>query len=196
MKQIIGIAIVMALLLFGCTGSESVEKKKLNETIVVLNQTGNEAGGNLLAQIGDTVSVDYLGTLDDGTVFDTSLKEEAEKAELPLRPSYSPLMFKVGAGQMIKGFDDAVIGMAEGDEKNVHLLPADAYGEVSAERIVEVPRASIGGTIAKGAIISASNGMQGTVVEVTESNVKVDFNHPMAGKALNFKIMMRKIVRG
>ncbi|MFH1056909.1 MAG: FKBP-type peptidyl-prolyl cis-trans isomerase, partial [Candidatus Micrarchaeota archaeon] len=61
---------------------------------------------------GDLVAVDYLGTLDDGTVFDTSIKVEAEKAGLPLRTSYEPLEFTVGAGQMIKGFDDAGVGLA------------------------------------------------------------------------------------
>ena len=103
----------------------------------------------MAAQKGDTVAVDYVGTLDDGTVFDTSIREEAIKAGLPLRSSYSPLEFTAGAGQMIAGFDAAVIGMKVGEEKNVHLTPSEAYGN------------------------------QG----------------PLAGKALNFRIVMRKITK-
>ena len=103
----------------------------------------------MTAQKGDTVAVDYVGTLDNGTAFDTSIKEEAQKAGLPLRDSYAPLEFTVGEGQMIAGFDNAVVGMKVGEEKNVHLTPSEAYGN------------------------------QG----------------PLAGKALNFRIVMRKITK-
>ena len=62
----------------------------------------------LTVKKGDNVKVDYLGTLEDGSVFDTSIEEESKKAGLPQRPLYEPLPFTVGAGQMIKGFDDAM----------------------------------------------------------------------------------------
>ena len=73
-------------------------------------------------QTSDTIQVNYKGTLNDGTEFDSSLK-----------PGRTPLEFKVGAGQMIKGFDAAVVGMKLGEEKTVILQPADAYGEKNTQ---------------------------------------------------------------
>ena len=77
---------------------------------------------------GDKIKVDYTGTFDDGTVFDASEKHG------------QPLEFEVGSGQVIKGFDDAVIGMKEGQEKKMVIPPAEAYGEVKAELRKKVPR--------------------------------------------------------
>jgi len=144
---------------------------------------------------GDTVAVDYVGTLDDGTVFDTSIKAEAQKAGLPLRPSYEPLEFVVGAGQMIKGFDDAVVGMKVGDEKTVHLQPSEAYGEKRADMIVTVPKSRVGGNVSVGDRLSSSQGLSGVVTNVTNDTVTADFNHELAGKALNFRIIMRRVTK-
>lgn len=94
----------------------------------------------VLIEAGDTVSVDYIGTFTDGEVFDTSYEQVARDNELYQegRP-YDPLGFEVGAGQMIKGFDDAVVGMAIGEEKTVTLAPEDAYGPSNPEMIIEMP---------------------------------------------------------
>ncbi len=145
---------------------------------------------------GDSVKVDYMGSLDDGSVFDTSIEEEAKKAGLPLRPSYEPLEFVVGAGQMIKGFDDAVIGMEEGDEKTVHLEPKDAYGEKRDELVLTVDKANVGGEVKPGMQLQSPRLGVGTVMEVKESVLIVDFNPELAGKALNFKITLKKIKIG
>ncbi|MCK5373322.1 MAG: FKBP-type peptidyl-prolyl cis-trans isomerase, partial [Candidatus Aenigmarchaeota archaeon] len=77
---------------------------------------------------GDKVKVEYTGTLEDGTVFDSSEKHG------------EPLEFEVGAGQMIKGFDDAVVDMEKGDEKEITLKPADAYGDPNPQLIQKVPK--------------------------------------------------------
>ena len=147
------------------------------------------------AQNGDSVAVDYVGTLDDGTVFDTSLQSEATKAGLPLRAAYSPLEFTVGAGQMIAGFDAAVVGMAEGEEKTVHLSPAEAYGEKRADLIVWISRANVPSDVKTGSQLTSSQGMSGTVIEMNSTSVKIDFNPALAGKALNFRIILRKITK-
>ncbi len=149
----------------------------------------------LKAQNGDTVSVDYVGTLDDGTVFDTSIKAEAEKAGLPARPSYAPLEFTVGAGQMIKGFDAAVVGMSVGETKTVKLEPSEAYGEKSGDLLVELNKSQLQGAedIKVGSKLQSSNGAVATVVNVTNTTITIDANHPLAGKALTFKITMREI---
>ncbi|VUT27814.1 MAG: FKBP-type peptidyl-prolyl cis-trans isomerase [Candidatus Syntrophoarchaeum sp. GoM_oil] len=90
---------------------------------------------------GDTVSVNYIGSLDDGTVFDTSYEDVAKENDIytPGRP-YEPLSFEVGAGQMIKGFDDGVIGMKVGETKTVVIPPEDAYGERNPEMATVLPR--------------------------------------------------------
>ena len=144
---------------------------------------------------GDTVQVDYIGKLENGTVFDTSIAAEAKKAGLPLREKYDFLEFTVGAGQMIKGFDSAVLGMKEGEEKTVRIPPAEAYGERTDKAIIYIPVASIGNSegIEVGSVLYAQSGAAGKVVEITNGTAKVDFNHELAGKTLVFTIRMVKI---
>lgn len=80
---------------------------------------------------GDTVSVDYVGRLDDGTIFDSSLEEFAKQMEnYASGRTFEPLEFTVGAGQMIPGFDAGVVGMKLGEKKTLIITPADAYGEI------------------------------------------------------------------
>ncbi|MFH1400733.1 MAG: FKBP-type peptidyl-prolyl cis-trans isomerase, partial [Nanoarchaeota archaeon] len=79
---------------------------------------------------GDTVKVHYRGTLDDGTVFDSSRSRE-------------PLEFEVGAGQMIKGFDQGVLGMEAGQKKDITLAPADSYGDPNPQMVQTVPKDKI-----------------------------------------------------
>lgn len=154
-----------------------------------------QGGGKMKVEKGDTVAVDYLGFLDNGTVFDTSIELEAVKAKLPPRISYVPLEFTVGAGQMIKGFDEAVIEMQEGEDKIIHLEPADAYGEKRQDLIITVPRSAINGSTEVGSMLVASNGAKGKVIESTNETVTIDMNHELAGQALNFKITMKKITK-
>ncbi len=84
--------------------------------------------GSYKVKVGDTVSVDYIGYFDDGKVFDTSLKAVAEENNLE-RKQFGPLKFKVGGGQVIVGFDKAVIGLATGDSKKFKVMPEEGYGE-------------------------------------------------------------------
>ena len=195
-----------ALLLLGCVGQETGNGKAAATAIPTVQPSATTVsvqasvqptqGGNAMtAQKGDSVAVDYVGTLDNGTVFDTSIKEEAQKAGLPLRASYSPLEFTVGAGQTIAGFDAAVVGMKEGEEKTVHLAPSEAYGERRGDLVVSVPRENVPADVKVGMQLSAPDGSRGTAVEVNATSVKIDFNHPLVGKALNFRIIMRKITK-
>lgn len=152
-------------------------------------------------QKGDTVRVDYVGKLENGTLFDTSLQAEAKKAGLEPRPSYEPLEFKVGAGQMIAGFDAGVVGMREGQEKTVKLPPSQAYGERREDAVISIPVASIGNSqnIKVGSMLFAQNGAAGRVIELTNgtnATAKIDFNHELAGKTLIFAIKMVSIKKG
>ena len=130
---------------------------------------------------GDTISVYYTGTLDDGSIFDSNVGKE-------------PLKFKVGSGELIKGFDDGVIGMKEGEEKDVHIDAKDAYGDERSELVMDIPTADFGGAEIKvGMGVSTQDGLQGRVIGVGDKEIKVDFNPELAGKDLNFKIKVSKI---
>src|SRR3546814_19332390 len=127
-----------------------------------------------VAQVGDTVSVHYRGTLDDGSEFDSSAGRD-------------PLEFTVGSGQVIPGFDTAVVGMAVGEKKEVRLEPDDAYGERTDERVISVPKeqAPEGLEVGQQVMLGQS---PATVVAVSEEEVKVDATHPLAGQTLTFAI--------
>jgi len=155
----------------------------------------NASAGAQTAQKGDTVQVDYVGTFQNGTVFDTSIKSVAQQAGLPLRPTYSPLEFTLGAGQMIPGFDAAVVGMTVGQTKTVTLTPDQAYGPYNPDAVVSIPLSSIGNSanVTVGSVLQAQSGATGTVVSIANGTAKVDFNSEMAGKTLVFTITLVKI---
>ena len=134
------------------------------------------------AKNGDNVSVHYTGTFNDGTKFDSS----HDRGE--------PISFTVGAGQMISGFDSAVNGMNVGESKTVTLSPDQAYGDSNPDAIQSVPKTEFpdGFEFIEGGVVQGQypNGQpfRATITEVRESEATVDFNHPMAGKTLNFEI--------
>ena len=141
-----------------------------------------KATGGQKVQDGDTVSVHYRGTLDSGEEFDSSRGGE-------------PLTFVVGGGQIIKGFDDAVRGLSVGETVKIHLEPDQAYGQPRQDMIFEVPRSQAPEGLTAGIQVQLSNGAPATVVEVTDTAVRIDANHPMAGKALNFEIELVSVKR-
>lgn len=149
------------------------------ETVVAENQSGG-----LVVQDGDTVEVHYVGTLDDGTQFDSS------------RDRGTPFSFTVGTGQVIPGFDDAVRGAKVGDVITVRIEAADAYGEWTKDRIIDVPFNPDQGDVAVGDQVFLTNGQPATVLEVSATTVKLDANHPLAGKALTFEIEILSITKG
>ncbi|MBN2111112.1 MAG: peptidylprolyl isomerase [Methanosarcinaceae archaeon] len=131
---------------------------------------------------GDTIKIDYTGTLDDGSVFDSSENHE------------NPLEFTVGAGQVISGFEEAVRGMEAGEEKEFRIEPADAYGEYKEELAQKVQKDIIGSDIEirTGMLLLVrtpeGHEMPAKVTEIDDEHVTLDMNHPLAGKALNFII--------
>ena len=133
-----------------------------------------------LAKDGDLVSVHYHGTLDDGSVFDSSLDRE-------------PLQFTVGEGLVIDGFAAAVRGLAVGESVTVRLEPYEAYGERNPELLIELPIESAPDDVEVGALLTASNGAQARVVALTDAAITIDANHPLAGQALTFEIELVSI---
>ena len=130
---------------------------------------------------GDTVQIHYTGTLQDGTTFDSSEGRD-------------PLKFEVGSGQIIPGLDEALPGMVAGDKKTVNVPAEAAYGPVEPNARQEVPREQIPAEIPleAGAQLQMQTpdgrAVPVTVVDVTDTVVTLDANHPLAGKDLTFDI--------
>ena len=137
------------------------------------------------AKPGDTVLLHYAGTLDDGSEFDSSRGRD-------------PLEFTLGAGQVIPGFDEAVAGMRVGERKTV-TIPADqAYGARQDELILAVPRTQVPPHIALEVgqelqLSQEGHAFQVTVRELTDQEVVLDGNHPLAGQALTFALELVEI---
>ncbi|MFO7771047.1 peptidylprolyl isomerase [Roseovarius gahaiensis] len=135
---------------------------------------------------GDTVRIHYTGTLADGDTFDSSEGRD-------------PLEFTVGSGQIIPGLDKAMAGMAVGEKKTVAIPADEAYGQPDPNAQQAVPRAEIPADIpldlGTQLQVQTPQGqvMPVTVVEVTEEQVTLDANHPLAGKDLTFAIELVEI---
>ena len=133
------------------------------------------------AQNGDQVAVHYHGKLNDGTTFDSSEGRE-------------PLTFTVGSGQVIKGFDDAVLMMSVGDKKTVIIACENAYGQRNEDMMIEFPTTEFPADMkpAIGLELQMSDD-QGNIfpvviTEVHSDHVIMDANHPLAGKDLTFDL--------
>ena len=141
------------------------------------------------AKAGDVVGIHYTGTLEDGSVFDSSQGRE-------------PLEFTVASGQIIPGLDREIPGMSVGDTKTVVIEPEEAYGPVNPAARQAVPRADIPDDIpldpGTPLQVQTPEGQSVSVVvaEVTEDTVVLDANHPLAGKTLKFDIELMTITAG
>ena len=140
------------------------------------------------AKQGDTVRVHYRGKLQDGSIFDETFDHE-------------PLRFTIGEGEVISGFEEAVVGMTPGDSKTTALPVEKAFGRYLEERVVEVPKNKFAGwdpepTVGEPVPIPQPDGspIDAIITEVTESKVTVDFNHPFAGQDLTIDIKLLDIV--
>ena len=132
-----------------------------------------------------TVTVNYTGKLEDGTVFDTSLVEGRE-----------PLKAKLGEGQLIKGFENGLIDMAIGDKKTIEISSEDAYGEYNDFMVQEVEKDKMPGDVEVGVELIAETQMgqiNFIVKEIKESTIVLDANHRLAGKTLVFDLEVLEI---
>lgn len=189
--------LVMALLSVSCAAEPAAEIGEAVTTVTTTSTTvaptstappttesteDNEVSEVITAQDGDSVAVNYRGTLDDGSEFDSSAGRD-------------PLTFVVGSGQVIAGFDEAVRGLAEGEARTVRIEPENAYGEYSDAAIIDFPADSAPEGLAVGDQVTLGNGQTATVVAITEDTVSIDANHPLAGKALTFEVELVSITR-
>ena len=134
-------------------------------------------------KVGDIIKVEYVGTFEDGTIFDSTEMN-----------GNRPLKFEVGAGQIIPGFDKSVIGKAVGEEYEIKLQPSETYGEYREGSTRAIPKDNFpqdqepkeGMMI----IVMGPNNqpIPATIEKIEDDKCTIDLNHPMAGKILNFKI--------
>ena len=135
---------------------------------------------------GDTVKVHYKGTLEDGSVFDSSENRE-------------PLEFTLGQGQLIPGFEKAVVGMGVGDKTSVDIPSDEAYGEVRDDLIINVPKEQLPEDVEPQVGMQLQlNQPDGQpvpvrITDISEAELTLDANHPLAGKDLNFAIELVEV---
>lgn len=136
---------------------------------------------------GKFVTIEYVGTLEDGTVFDSTEK------------GGEPLEFQIGAGQIIPGFENAVREMDLDEEKDIVIPAKEAYGEPRDDLIHDFPKSDVPDTdkvtVGQQVVVTTDQGMPFTarILEITDEIVKIDLNHPLAGKTLNFKLKLIKV---
>jgi peptidylprolyl isomerase len=169
MKVSLMLFLVMGLVLINGCGKK--EEKQPSE----------KGGEKTIVKKGDRVKVQYTGSLEDGTIFDSSKTGE-------------PLEFTAGGGQIIPGLDEAIEGMKLNEEKKVTVKAQDAYGKRDETLIRELPRNSLPENFKpeKGMVIQLQDQtgrpIPATIIDITENSITVDLNHPLAGKDLTFDI--------
>jgi FKBP-type peptidyl-prolyl cis-trans isomerase 2 len=150
-------------------------------SLLLLAGCGQKIGERMMVELA------YKGTLPDGTVFDESTKDD-------------PLQFMFGVGMMLPGLESGLLGMRAGERKQVEVKAADAYGERTEAAIQEVPREQmpedmeleIGSTLTAQ---TPDGPIYATILELKDTTVILDFNHPLAGKDLVFDITVLSVKR-
>ncbi len=139
------------------------------------------------AKENDKVRVHYTGKLKNGQVFDSSKERD-------------PLEFQIGEQSIIPGFENAVKGMQVNEKKEVTIPPEDAYGEVNENMIHDIPLENIekdvNPEVGQEVAIKLSDGssVPAQVIEVNEKSIKIDANHPLAGRELQFELELVEIL--
>lgn len=125
-KMKMGIAIVIVLAVIAMLSYITINKKENN--MEENTQTNNQVNNEQVTKAGDTVAMNYTGTLADGTVFDSNVD--------PKFNHVTPFVFTLGAGQVIQGWDKGIVGMKVGEKKRLVLAPEDAYGATGAGNVI------------------------------------------------------------
>ncbi len=162
------------------------EKKEQKAKTEKINNTSDDVNDEINA--GDKVSIEYTGTFDNGEVFDSNVHGDHSH----------PLEFVVGSGMVIPGFDKAVTGMKKSEEKTFKVPANEAYGERDEKLVRTLPKPEGFPSEAKEGMLigvgpSQEQQVPALIVKITDSEVTLDLNHPLAGKALNFKIKILNV---
>jgi|Deesub1362A_J573_1020465.scaffolds.fasta_scaffold04197_3 FKBP-type peptidyl-prolyl cis-trans isomerase 2 len=179
--------------------------KTLTFTVRLLNISREGVANPKVAQEGDVVTVDYIGRLENGQVFDTTIEEIARDQSIPkaqefdLRGSYKPFTFTLGSGEVISGFERAVLGMRINETKTVTLAPSEAYGDVNPELVTvipiydEIPRVEY---LKRFVVVSKEEfesvfgaASEGDVVELPGMNIKARVSE--AGETITLELLLK-----
>ena len=134
-----------------------------------------------MVENGKFVQIEYTGSFDNGEIFDTNI-------------GMDPLEFQIGSGTIINGLDQALLGMAHDEEKDIIILPEDGYGDYNEDFVLTVPLSEMRANFEPepGMVISIQmengNLVPARVTDISDDNVILDLNHPLAGKTLHFKV--------
>lgn len=177
------ILLIVAAFLCGCTST--TQEQQATEISQVPPVPAGEYVPGTGAQDGNMVEVDYVGTFEDGTEFDSSRES-------------GPFALILGSGGAIVGFENAIRGMEIGESKKFTLSPEEAYGEYDPTLIVDMPREFIptDEEVTLGDRVTLFDGgqfFQATIMGMNETNVTFDLNSPLAGKTLTFDVTVVNI---
>lgn len=134
----------------------------------------------MVIKLGNKAKVEYEGRFEDGEVFDSTERHGGE-----------PLEFVVGSGTLVSGFEKAVEGMDQGEEKEITLKPEEAYGEVNPQYVQKLPKDKFPAEAQEGMLVGIPTPMgqiPAKILKIEDDSVELDMNHPLAGKTLTFKI--------
>ncbi len=154
------------------------------DSVEVLDQNGSDnltSNQDIMTKVkeGSKVKINYVGKLQDGAVFDTSIEKVAKENDLyTSKRQYEPISFEVGRGQMIPGLEKGIIDVAEGESKTLTIEPSDAYGQVSEDKLRVLK------------VWDQIFDQTGEILEINDDHIKVDYNQPMAGKTLEFEVQL------
>ncbi|MBI5060875.1 MAG: peptidylprolyl isomerase [Candidatus Aenigmarchaeota archaeon] len=149
-------------------------------------------------QKGDFIKINYIGRLESGEIFDLNVEEVAKKEGIyNEKVKYRPLSIIVGAGFVIPGLDHALLGMNVGEKKTIEVLPKEAFGERNPSLLRTVSEKEFEGQVnpRPGMIVDFSN-TKGRIQSVSSGRVRIDFNHPLAGKTLKYDVEIIEKIAG
>jgi len=163
------------------------------------------------AKKGDTITINYTGTLEDGTVFDSTLEglecdeeecsdDDCGDNECGCGHESGPMTFVLGQAILFPQVDEAIVGMAPGEKKKIHIAAAEAFGEYDKEKVFTVPRADLPDDLVPevGDELVLSNEddeeLGVAVLETTEAAVTFDANHPLAGEDVTYEVELVSIL--
>ncbi|MDA2920904.1 FKBP-type peptidyl-prolyl cis-trans isomerase [Desulfobacterota bacterium AH_259_B03_O07] len=136
-----------------------------------------------IVEAGDTVMISFVGRLDDGRVFDSS--------------SEKPLSIEIGSGKLIQGLDREIVGMSEGDEKTVNVKAEEAYGIEDPKLVANIPTVALKKNNIEPVVGLMLKTPQGNchITNVSDLEIEVNFNHPLAGKRLTFEVKIEEVIK-
>jgi len=154
----------------------------------------------IVVEPGKTVTFDYAAGFTNGTLFDTSIEEAAKKAGIydPNRP-YHPVVLKYGYDPILPGYAETLLGMKEGEARNIIIPPSKAYGILRENSTIELPKTKIQGKydMRIGNVINIiwhnNEQVPMYIKQIGAENITLDLNHPLAGQFVQFSVILRSI---